>query len=374
MNTTFGKMRLFAVGLIAVQFLFPGTGRTFPLYTMGFQGVAGSTPSVVSVNPAGGLASGGLSVTITGKNFVNGITAKINGVACGISNYISPTQMTCTVPASGAGNIAQVDVQVTLPDLRSATLTGGFFYLGAPGLWLRADAGVTQTSNIVSDWADQSATANHMTQATAGRRPTYVPSSAAFNNRPTVQFTGSSSQTLNPTVLSTFANVGAASFALAASTTNRTVLQTLFHFSINTNGNASRFGTVIANNYGTDVGSSTGDMCIGARRLDTDTHQRVCGGTMTNNVAFGSTGVINYATQAVTVALNKTVVSTSSTLQTAGNTSNTNSANTGGAIGSANGTDYFTGQIAEILLYASALSTPQRQVLENYLSVRYNLP
>ncbi|WP_054023591.1 polysaccharide lyase family 8 super-sandwich domain-containing protein [Bacillus sp. FJAT-28004] len=56
-------------------------------------------------------------------------------------------------------------------------------------LWLRADAGVTSDGNgKVSAWADQSRSANNAAQATAGYQPTLV--SNGFNGNPVIRFDG----------------------------------------------------------------------------------------------------------------------------------------------------------------------------------------
>jgi hypothetical protein len=54
--------------------------------------------------------------------------------------------------------------------------------------WHSADAGVTLASNAVSQWNDLSGNGNHLTQATAGYRPSY--SQIAVNSNPAVVFGG----------------------------------------------------------------------------------------------------------------------------------------------------------------------------------------
>lgn len=67
-----------------------------------------------------------------------------------------------------------------------------FSPLDIPNLaaWYRADMGITLNGATVSAWADQSGNARHMTQATAGKQPTYT--AVGINGRPSVTFTAGS--------------------------------------------------------------------------------------------------------------------------------------------------------------------------------------
>lgn len=61
-------------------------------------------------------------------------------------------------------------------------------------LWLRADAGITLTAGKVSSWADQSGNGRHATMATASRQPVLV--TGALNAKPVVRFSGAQSLSL----------------------------------------------------------------------------------------------------------------------------------------------------------------------------------
>lgn len=91
---------------------------------------APAVPTVTAVSPAGGAATGGTTVTITGTGFqfngqdvVSGVT--IGGVACTDIDVQSDTTLTCV---TGAHAVGAVDVVVTNPG-GSATLAGGFTYI-----------------------------------------------------------------------------------------------------------------------------------------------------------------------------------------------------------------------------------------------------
>ncbi|HEV8610586.1 MAG TPA: PQQ-dependent sugar dehydrogenase [Thermoanaerobaculia bacterium] len=84
-----------------------------------------AAPVLVSIEPASGSARGGDSLVITGGNFLTGVTVSFGEVAApsvAILDSIG-TRLQITTPAHAAG---PVDVVVTNPDGRSATLPGGY--------------------------------------------------------------------------------------------------------------------------------------------------------------------------------------------------------------------------------------------------------
>lgn len=87
--------------------------------------VTGPPPGISSVSPETGSTSGGTSVTISGKNLQSGATVTFGGIAGTSVDVTSSSQMTAVTPAHAAGS---VDVVVTNPSGKSATLAGGFGY------------------------------------------------------------------------------------------------------------------------------------------------------------------------------------------------------------------------------------------------------
>ncbi|HEV7926346.1 MAG TPA: IPT/TIG domain-containing protein [Verrucomicrobiae bacterium] len=82
-------------------------------------------PTVSSVSPNTGLASGGTLVTITGTNFVSGATVTLGSTSATAVTVVNSTTITATTPAGAAG---AVGVKVTNSDGQSATLANGFTY------------------------------------------------------------------------------------------------------------------------------------------------------------------------------------------------------------------------------------------------------
>jgi hypothetical protein len=69
----------------------------------------------------------------------------------------------------------------------------------SPLLWLEAGAGVTTVSGAVSQWTDSSGSGDankNVAQPTAGKRPTYNATDAAYGGQPTLSFASASSQML----------------------------------------------------------------------------------------------------------------------------------------------------------------------------------
>ncbi len=82
-------------------------------------------PGLTSVSPNSGGTAGGTPVTITGSNFAAGATLKFGGAAATSVAVASATKITALTPPHKQG---AVNVVVTDPDGKSATLTGGFTY------------------------------------------------------------------------------------------------------------------------------------------------------------------------------------------------------------------------------------------------------
>ena len=86
---------------------------------------ANPKPTVTSISPASGTASGGTAVTITGTGFLSGATVSLGGTTATGVTVVSSTSIKATTVAHAAG---AVDVVVTNTDTQSGTLSGGFTY------------------------------------------------------------------------------------------------------------------------------------------------------------------------------------------------------------------------------------------------------
>lgn len=86
-------------------------------------------PTVTSVSPTSGRATGGTTVTLSGTGFYPGATATVGGVVCGSPTVVNETTFTCVTGAHASGT---VDVVFTNGDGQSVTRANGFTYRDAP--------------------------------------------------------------------------------------------------------------------------------------------------------------------------------------------------------------------------------------------------
>ena len=70
-------------------------------------------PTVSAISPSGGPALGGGTVTVTGTNFISGLTASIGGSALTGVTIVSATTFTATVPAHAAASSLTLSVTTT---------------------------------------------------------------------------------------------------------------------------------------------------------------------------------------------------------------------------------------------------------------------
>lgn len=89
---------------------------------------AAPPPTVSAINPHGGPAGGGTSVTITGANFFAGASVTFGGVAASSVTVSSSTQIIAITPSHATGT---VDVIVTNADSQRAILRSAFTYVNS---------------------------------------------------------------------------------------------------------------------------------------------------------------------------------------------------------------------------------------------------
>jgi len=82
-------------------------------------------PALTAISPANGVPAGGTFATLTGSNFVSGVTVSFGSLAASSVNFSNSTLITAVAPAASAG---AVNVTVTNPDTQTSTLTNGFTY------------------------------------------------------------------------------------------------------------------------------------------------------------------------------------------------------------------------------------------------------
>ncbi|MCS7074757.1 MAG: LamG domain-containing protein, partial [Bacteroidia bacterium] len=219
-------------------------------------------------------------------------------------------------------------------------------------LWLRADAMTDTTVGngvSVNQWRDRSGNGNHTNQANPSARPIWIAS--GLNNLPVVRFDGSNqwlqipnSASLNPPNQLTLFVVGKYNGATSWQTFVNKSTNSSFNdgYAISRNNTANQFLFYI-NNYTQNVATAA--------------------------LAQNTFGIISglYNQVSVQAWLNGTQIATD---PFAGSISNTS---TPMYVGAYNGGGYLNGDIAEIVMYNTALNAVQRILVENYLSSKYNL-
>lgn len=115
----FGNLAKFVPPVVANGKVYLATWSS-QVAVYGIQSVA---PSIKNAAP--GAGSSGTTVTLQGTGFAPGASVTFGGVAATNVTVSSSTKLTAVAPAHAAG---QVDVVLTNPNGRSATLTNGFNY------------------------------------------------------------------------------------------------------------------------------------------------------------------------------------------------------------------------------------------------------
>lgn len=214
-------------------------------------------------------------------------------------------------------------------------------------LWLDASqvTGLTDGA-AVSAWPDASGRAHHATQASAANRPTYR--SAALSGKAAMRFDGSDDY-----------------LRIAGTIVGGTQARTVFFVAR---------PDVVGNKGVVDLGNGT---TLGAGFLVTPEYGvRVNGGSRlwlpsasTQTMQIGVLQFTGTTTNGISLWINGTLRSPSSTIAATIQTSGSGSVGTwtAGPIGNNN----FDGDIAEIIVYDRALSTTERQAVQQYLDTKY---
>jgi hypothetical protein len=209
-------------------------------------------------------------------------------------------------------------------------------------LWLKADAGVVSSSGKVSQWLDQSGNGRNASMATASRQPSFV--SGALNGKPVLRFNGAQSMYLD-----TF-----------ASPTTFTV------FIVGKNSNPSESFSMILGPGG-NAPNNQMRWEGGSRALFVGTGNNLP--VITSSI--GNTRVFH--------ALSTRYDGGTMTVYRDGNATSSHSFSTSGpwtlaSVGSYYSSYYMQGDLAEVLIYARALSEAERGSVNSYLRSKYNLP
>lgn len=243
---------------------------------------------------------------------------------------------------------------------RKAVAAGGFSPSDIAGLrlWLKADAGaytdagVTLATNgqTVQQWNDQSGNGNHATQGTAGSRPTYV--TAIVNSLPVTRFDGFSVDYFDLPNLMSGATAGTAFAALK--------------INLDPPGAEARTGPPLGN-WGSNPVANHHPWTDGNIYDEFGSTDRKTAGNPTPTLSsWHQYGVLSAASNWRCRVNGALLFST---------TANVVGWSASPKIGrSISGPSYYLdGDIAEVIVYGTALSDADRLSVEGYLSSKYAL-
>ena len=221
--------------------------------------------------------------------------------------------------------------------------------------WYKANAGVTITAGLVSQWNDNTASANHGTQGTAANRPDTANNNANFN--PAITF-------LTPGTAQ-FLNTGATGFPTGAAA--RSVFF-VASFNNTATANAWIWG------YTGAAGANCRKYYVG--KLNASTQLLVSGNACLMDPANTFWALVD-STKLGSVIYN----GTSGTFFDAGTSLGSdpdpgfNTQATSGHIGTFDGstTEYWRGTISEIIVYPSAITGTNATKIESYLALKYGI-
>lgn len=216
-----------------------------------------------------------------------------------------------------------------------------------PSLWVKSDSITGANGSAVSTWADSSLNARNFTQANAANQPTVVTN--GIGGKPTVRFDGSNDYLDSAT--------GSYSqpitvFSVARKTAAGSGYERILHGNTTVDGiffmgaNAGNYASFIGNGGWNDTTANSP-----ARAVSTNT------GSVLGATISGGT---------ITPYFNGTA-------QTA-KSGNTMSTLAGFRMGSSSGlSQFWNGDVSEVIVYPGVLSTADRQRVEGYLAWKYNL-
>lgn len=252
-------------------------------------------------------------------------------------------------------------------------------------MWIKADGSVTADgSNKVSQWADQTPYANNANQSSSGNQPTLVTTRTDLNGKPVIRFDGGSTF-LDVTDNASIKPANAITVIAIAQTNNLGTYQDIVSHSLSYNW----YGEERWPLYSYDLGifpnnvergyigfgppdngdSSAGDDLSGstARATQMSISTLVYDGTNVNGTG-ASVNIYNSGTLQATAAL-----STPIRYDTNAHDLLVGAAEPNWGWGNPQYTDFFSGDIAEVLVYNRALTTAEKQQMEVYLADKYGV-
>lgn len=313
----------------------------------------GAAPIYLKLARDGSVAAG---YTVSAYKSSDGVTWTLVGSAAEANTNPMPNKFTTgfVVSSSVSGSTQSTAVFDHVSTCMSTPQTSSNLLL-----WLKSDQGVSTTGGAVDSWADQSGNSNNATN-TGALRPTYSTGTANSGILNSVTFNGTS-QYLN--LPSGFANLtsGFSAFAMikpSSSTATGTPIVL---------GNTGPSDAVVLKTVGTNAAlyawnsTTSSNVTTTTNPISTSAFQ-----LLEATFAPGSspnTGVGKVFVGGTQQASSSTLVQTLANISRTTNRVGT----------STQSTEYFAGDICEILVYANPITDTLRHSIESYMLSKYNV-
>lgn len=328
---------------------------TFGLTGQG-KAASGITPlAITGISPSTGSTAGGTAVTITGRGFELGMTAKIDGVLCTSLVVTSANTLTCVTPACATTGLKAVrlDRITTAANVSSNAFTYEFTdptTIANLTAWYRADRDLTLTGTTAA-WIptrnDTAISPLPTLAAIATLPPALSAADAGYNGQDVVAWNSTDN-----------------GVALGGLTTTSTAL-TMFFVGEPGSGASNRFA------FG---GADLGGTLVVYVESGTENIRMLRG----SNFDSGSTWSGKQAVACVFDGASSKVYKSALTAVATGTTTTINGlasvclgADNAGTANHWRGAD--TGKIAEVLIYNRALTNSEIGLVLGYLGTRYTI-
>jgi hypothetical protein len=222
------------------------------------------------------------------------------------------------------------------------------------------DAAAT-TGQTVRRWLDKSGNSRHAEQATGANQPT-------LSSGRRIDFNGTNHilEITSPGQMAR--NVGQVAMFAAYNWITSPTVASIF-LCLGTNNPAGVTRSLLGG------GTVSGRFRIGGRRLDADVLANVSSaGVIATGQTVIHSGLLNYSSATASMRINGAVDGSSSTFQTAGNTSDTDSAfaSVGALFNSFGNVQFCNVAIGEVLVYSgSTLASQEVEAIERYLAQKW---
>ncbi len=330
------------------------------------------------VNSSGAIATGtmtnhgafNLTGAFSGAGYVSSLTGLATSEVCSTTSILGSAGTAVCQGAAGSGTIAAagqvcsghyaynasgtaVNGSATCPGVGSPANVAGLV------LWLRADTHTLSDNDKLTFVSDASSKMSHLVQLNLGNRPTYKTN--VVNSHPVFRFSSASSTYV----------VGPTDAALPTGSAARTL-----------------FAVFKVNNAATDEeilgwgGVNAGQQRIGlyhtgsASRIGMEFAGSGSNVATLNDTNFHIASYVYQAGSAINDAANVFYLDGTAGSALAASSGATLATSDGlfeiGRIVNV-GMQYFTGDVAEVIVYSSALGNPNREAIECYLSTKYSI-